>query len=69
MEPPKLNPTFADDDVAYSEGLNIGIKLIGDIVGERERADKLVNYAFEQRKQVESRVAAERVRFTWPTPT
>jgi len=56
VEAPKLNPTFADDDLAYSEGLKIGVQLIGDVVGERARADKLIDYAFAQRKLVEERV-------------
>lgn len=58
IEVPKLNPTFADDDIAYSEGLKAGVQLIGDIVGERERADRLVDCAFEQRELVEERVKA-----------
>jgi iron complex transport system substrate-binding protein len=72
VEAPKLNPTFADDDVAYAEGLKIGVRLIGDIVGKRERADALIDYAFAQRKQVEDRVAsipdAERVRLYMANP-
>ncbi|UVK44565.1 ABC transporter substrate-binding protein [Mesorhizobium sp. AR07] len=58
VEAPKLNPTFADDDYAYSEGLKNGVKLIGEIVGESARADKLIDYAFAKRKMVEERVGA-----------
>ncbi|MET2825746.1 ABC transporter substrate-binding protein [Mesorhizobium shangrilense] len=72
VEAPKLNPTFSDDDVAYSEGLKIGVRLIGDIVGKRERADRLLDYAFAQRKLVEERVAsipgAERVKLYMANP-
>jgi len=72
VEAPKLNPTFADDDYAYSEGLKIGVRLIGDIVGKRERADKLIDYIFQQRKLVEDRVASipdrERVRLYMANP-
>lgn len=72
VEAPKLNPTFADDDVAYAEGLKIGVRLIGDIVGKRERADQLIDYAFAQRKLVEERVAsipdAERVKLYMANP-
>jgi len=72
VEAPKLNPTFADDDYAYSEGLKIGVRLIGDIVGKRDRADQLIDYAFGQRKLVEDRVAgipdAERVRLYMANP-
>lgn len=72
VEAPKLNPTFADDDVAYAEGLRIGVRLIGDIVGKRERADQLIDYAFAQRQLVEQRVAsipdAERVKLYMANP-
>lgn len=72
VEAPKLNPTFADDDYAYSEGLKIGVQLIGDIVGERERADKLLDYAFSRRKLVEERVASipddQRIRLYMANP-
>lgn len=72
VEAPKLNPTFADDDVAYAEGLKIGVRLIGDIVGKRERADQLIDYAFAQRQLVEQRVAsipdAERVKLYMANP-
>jgi iron complex transport system substrate-binding protein len=72
VESPKLNPTFADDDTAYAEGLKIGVRLIGDIVGKRERADALLDYAFQQRKLVEERVAGitetERVRLYMANP-
>lgn len=72
VEAPKLNPTFADDDYAYSEGLKNGIKLIGDIVGESGRGDKLIDYAFAKRKLVEERVGTiadtDRVRLYMANP-
>jgi iron complex transport system substrate-binding protein len=72
VEAPKLNPTFEDDDYAYSEGLKIGVQLIGDIVGERERAGKLLDYAFSRRKLVEERVGAiqddQRIRLYMANP-
>lgn len=72
VEAPKLNPTFEDDDYAYSEGLKIGVQLIGDIVGERERADRLLDYAFSRRKLVEERVTSipddERIRLYMANP-
>ncbi|MFE0017836.1 ABC transporter substrate-binding protein [Mesorhizobium sp. NPDC059054] len=58
VEAPKLNPTFVDDDAAYAEGLKIGVRLIGDIVGKGDRAEQLIDYAFAQRKKVEDRVAS-----------
>ena len=72
VEAPKLNPTFADDDYAYSEGLKNGITLIGEIVGESDRANKLIDYAFARRKIVEERVGtiadADRVRLYMANP-
>jgi iron complex transport system substrate-binding protein len=72
VEAPKLNPTFADDDVAYAEGLKAGVKLIGAIVGKSERADQLLDYAFTKRKLVQDRVAAlpagDRVRLYMANP-
>ncbi len=72
VEAPKLNPTFADDDEAYAEGLRIGIRLIGEIVGRSERAGKLVDYAFSRRAMVQQRVgdipAGERVRLYMANP-
>lgn len=72
VEAPKLNPTFADDDVAYAEGLKIGVKLIGEIVGRSERAAELLDFAFANRKRVEERVAkiadADRVRLYMANP-
>lgn len=72
VEAPKLNPTFADDDYAYSEGLKIGVQLIGDIVGKSERAKQLIDYAFTKRKLVQDRIgsipAAERVKLYMANP-
>ncbi|UXN05671.1 ABC transporter substrate-binding protein [Bartonella sp. HY761] len=72
IEAPKLNPTFADDDAAYSEGLREGIKLIGAIVDRDKQADELIQYAFDKRKIVEDRVAniadKDRVRLYMANP-
>ena len=72
VEAPKLNPTFADDDVAYAEGLKAGVKLIGAIVGKSDRADQLLDYAFSRRAMVQDRVAglpqADRVRLYMANP-
>lgn len=72
VEAPKLNPTFADDDTAYAEGLKAGVKLIGGIVGKSDRADQLLDYAFAKRKLVQDRVAGlpagDRVRLYMANP-
>jgi iron complex transport system substrate-binding protein len=53
----KLNPTFADDDVAYTEGLKEGVRLIGDVLGTPERAEALIDAALTGRRLVETRIA------------
>jgi iron complex transport system substrate-binding protein len=53
----KLNPTFADDDAAYAEGLKAGVRLIATVLGRGERGEQLLKAAFDGRHLVESRVA------------
>jgi iron complex transport system substrate-binding protein len=53
----KLNPTFADDDKAYADGLKEGVRLIGAILGKSQHAEQLLDAAFAGRHLVESRVA------------
>jgi iron complex transport system substrate-binding protein len=54
---PRLNPSFADDDAAYAEGLREGVRLIARIVGREARGEALLKAAFDGRALVESRVA------------
>lgn len=53
----KMNPSFADDDRAYAEGLRDGVRLIGTILGTQARAERLLAAAFAGRHLVEQRVA------------
>jgi iron complex transport system substrate-binding protein len=53
----RLNPTFANDDKAYADGLVEGVRLIGAILGKSQRADWLLDAAFAGRHLVERRVA------------
>jgi len=53
----KLNPTFADDDQAYADGLKEGVRLIAAVLGRQERAEQLLEAAFAGRHLVEARVA------------
>ncbi len=66
VEAAKLNPTFADDDTAYAQSLQEGVRLIGSILGQDARAEALLDAAFEGRRLVEQRVGslptADRVR-------
>jgi iron complex transport system substrate-binding protein len=68
----KLNPTFADDDAAYADGLREGVTLIGDVLGTQARAQKLLDAAFAGRKLVEHRIAgipdSQRVRLYMANP-
>jgi iron complex transport system substrate-binding protein len=68
----KLNPSFADDDRAYADGLTQGVELIGEVLGRKPQADALLKAAFAGRKLVESRVAGipagQRVRLYMANP-
>ncbi|MGI4801809.1 MAG: ABC transporter substrate-binding protein [Janthinobacterium lividum] len=72
IEAAKLNPTLADDDTAYAQGLQEGVRLIGGILGQDARAEALLDAAFEGRRLVEQRVgpipAADRVRLYMANP-
>ena len=72
IEAAKLNPTFADDDAAYAQGLQEGVRLIGAVLGQTARAEALLDAAFEGRRLVEQRVgtipAAERIRLYMANP-
>ena len=68
----RLNPTFADDDTAYADGLKDGVRLIGAVLGTAERADRLIDAAFAGRHLVEQRVAGipadQRIRLYMANP-
>ncbi|WP_158747740.1 ABC transporter substrate-binding protein [Acidisphaera sp. L21] len=68
----KLNPTFADDDTAYAEGLKDGVRLIGSVLGTPDRAENLLAAAFAGRHLVEQRIAGippdQRVRLYMANP-
>jgi len=72
VETAKLNPSFADDDTAYAEGLQDGVRLIGTVLGTEARAAALLDAAFAGRRLVEQRIggipAAERVRLYMANP-
>ncbi len=56
-EKDKLNPTMADEDAAYSNGLQDGIRLIAQIAGKTESGEALIAWAFKNRKMVDERLA------------
>lgn len=42
----KMNPTMADEEQVYNEGLKQGIRLIADVVGRKPQAETLIDYVF-----------------------
>lgn len=71
-EQAKLNPTMADEDAAYADGLADGIRLIADVVGRKAEGEALIERAFASRKLVEERLRGikpeERVRAYMANP-
>ena len=54
----KLNPSLKDPDEAYTKGMEDGIKLMGDVFGQMDRAEQLVQYIFNNRKIVQQHLSA-----------
>lgn len=71
-EKDKMNPTMADEEQAYNEGLKQGIRLIGQVVGRQAQAEALIQYTFSARTLANSPVADipenERVRVYMANP-
>lgn len=53
----QLNPTLADDEQAYGEGLKEGITLIGEIMDKSTQAEQLIAYYQAQQKIVAERLS------------
>ena len=53
-----LNPKLKDPDKAYTQGMEDGIKLMGDVFGQAERASKLIQYILKNRKIVQAHLSA-----------
>ena len=52
----KLNPTLADEDKAYNEGLTQGIELIAQVFEKEQQGKELVKAAFANRKMLAERL-------------
>lgn len=52
----KMNPTLADEEQAYDQGLSEGITLIGDIINKPKEAKALNDATFAGRKMVRDRL-------------
>lgn len=68
----KLNPVLADDEQAYNEGLQEGIRLIGQIVNKPQQAEALIAATFSSRQLTHDRLKsvpeAERLRVYMANP-
>lgn len=68
----QLNPSLADDEQAYQEGLKEGITLIGDIMNKEDQAKQLIDYYQEQQQRVAKRLTSvkpkDRVRVYMANP-
>lgn len=53
----KMNPTMADEEQAYNEGLKQGIRLIADVVGRKPQGEALIKYTFTAREKFNAPVA------------
>ena len=53
----KLNPKLKDPNDAYTKGMEDGIKLMGDVFGQPERAEKLIRTVFENRQIVQKHLS------------
>lgn len=45
-----LNPELEDEEYSYNEGLQEGIRLIGDVVGRSKESEELISYTFKARE-------------------
>lgn len=55
-EKAKMNPTLADEEKAYDQGLREGITLIGEIVNKPQEAKALIDATAKGRKMVSDRL-------------
>lgn len=53
----KMNPTMANEEQAYNDGLKEGIRLIGQVVDRKSQAEALINYTFAARAKFNAPVA------------
>ncbi len=53
----KMNPTMADEETAYNNGLKQGIRLIGEVVDRKQQAEALIKYTFDARAKFNAPVA------------
>ncbi|MFP8355963.1 ABC transporter substrate-binding protein [Klebsiella aerogenes] len=68
----KMNPTMANEEQAYNDGLKQGIRLIGEVVERQSQAEALIDYTFAARAEANSPVSGipenQRVRVYMANP-
>ncbi|HFK1203555.1 ABC transporter substrate-binding protein [Klebsiella aerogenes] len=68
----KMNPTMANEEQAYNDGLKQGIRLIGEVVERQSQAEALIDYTFAARAEANSPIAGipenQRVRVYMANP-
>lgn len=68
----KMNPTMANEEQAYDNGLKQGIHLIGEVVDRKTEAEALIRYTFNARAKANAPVAdiaqAKKVRVYMANP-
>jgi iron complex transport system substrate-binding protein len=55
-EAAKLNPTLKDPEKSYADGLQEGVRLIGQVTGRQKKAEELIEYTFRNRALVTARL-------------
>ena len=58
----KMNPTMADEEQVYNEGLKQGIRLIADVVGRKPQAETLIDYVLRHEQNSMRRLQTSRMR-------
>lgn len=58
----KMNPTMADEEQVYNEGLKQGIRLIADVVGRKPQAETLIDYVLPRGQNSMRRLQKSRMR-------
>ncbi|WP_455865561.1 ABC transporter substrate-binding protein [Pantoea agglomerans] len=52
----ELNPQLQNEDQAYNQGLQDGIRLIGEVVNHQPQAEALIRATFDERQQTADRL-------------
>lgn len=68
----RMNPSMADEERTYNEGLKEGIRLIGEVVNRQAQASALIDYTFSARATFNAPVvdiaSADKVRVYMANP-